>query len=86
MATYKPNKAPLGERSLITVSRLRRIREMAKRASDDKLRALYLELYGAQAGTSIPTERVRASLKEAVDELLNDVEDEPDEPDVSDLL
>lgn len=56
---------------LVSVSRLRQLKRMAPEAGDTKARQLYAELYGAEAGASLPLERVRASIVEAVDELLN---------------
>jgi hypothetical protein len=82
---FKPNKAPPGEQKLLTVGRLRAIRRVAATASERKLSELYRELYGAEAGSGVTADRMRASIKEATDELLNDVPTEPDD-DVSDLL
>lgn len=55
---------------MLPLSRFRKIRELAERAGEAKLRDLYRELYGAEPGSTLTEERLRGSLREACDELL----------------
>lgn len=59
----------------MTRSRLREVQRLAPRASDKKLRSLYEEVIGGTPAASIPTERVRESLKGALAELLEGIAD-----------
>ncbi len=59
-------------------ARLRAIARQAPGASDARARALYLEVFGAEVASSVPLERVRASLVEAVAELLPPGESAPE--------
>jgi hypothetical protein len=52
--------------------RVKVIRQELEFAPEPELRARYLEIYGATAATTIPTERIRESLYEACDELLEE--------------
>ncbi len=61
--------APSREK-MVSKARLRAIRRMAETAGEVKLHWLYEELYGATAGASLTVERMRASLREACDQLL----------------
>lgn len=61
--------APSREK-LVSKARLRQIRRMADSAGEVKLRWLYEELYGATVGSGVTVDRMRASLREACDELL----------------
>lgn len=53
-----------------TRKRVRVIRRQLEFARPQELRRRYLEVYGAEASDLIPDERVRESLYEACDELL----------------
>ncbi len=54
----------------LTKGRMRRIAALAPRAGPRKARELYREVYGAKAALTVPDARVRASVAEAVKELL----------------
>lgn len=62
-------------RHMMSRARLRTIKQMAEHCTERKARELYEELYGALAAASVPEHRVRESLVEACNELLDiDVE------------
>lgn len=54
----------------MTPGRLRALIAQAPHASERRARRLYEELYGAQVGSSVTLERVRAAIIEAANELL----------------
>ncbi len=54
----------------LTRGRMRRIAALAPRAGPRKARELYREVYGAEATPAVSDARVRASVVEAMEELL----------------
>jgi hypothetical protein len=55
---------------MMTNTRIRTIEKMAPRVNERKARELYMEIFGAWPGDSVPEARVKESLVEACRELL----------------